>query len=124
MKWIIYTIGALFLLGGVTVAGYALMPAKASWTEDFTAYSQSLPDHDPLKQQLKPLILDGKLSLWELSQIHCKFETGCAMDNFLSSYMHVESVDMFASMTLEILKSQRLGRPHDQQSGEGTGSGI
>lgn len=107
MKWIVYVLGSLLLLGGLTVGGYVLMPNRASWAEDFTAYSQTLPAEAPLRQQMKPLLADGKLSLWELSQIHCEFKTGCTMDNFLSSYTHPDSLDMFATMTLEILKAQK-----------------
>ncbi|MCW8194527.1 hypothetical protein F6455_06985 [Proteobacteria bacterium 005FR1] len=124
MKWIIYSTGTLLLVGGLMVAGYILMPDKASWAESFTAYSQSLPEEDPLKNQLKPMLADGKLSLWELSQIHCKFETSCALDNFLSSYMNMKSIDMFASMSLEILKAQGQERSHNQMNNEGAGSDI
>lgn len=124
MKWALYTLGALLLVAGISVAGYALMPNKASWAENFTAFSQSLPAEDPLKKQLNPLLSDGKLSLWELSQIHCHIETACAMDNLLASYTHIKSVDIFAATTLAILKSQSTQSLDGQQNREGTGSGT
>lgn len=110
MKWLIYAPGAVLLLGALIFAGYFFMPEKASWAEEFSAYSQSLPADDPLREQLQPLLSDGKLSLWELSQLHCQFETSCTIDNFVSPYASPEASDMFAAMVLEILKAQRSQR--------------
>jgi hypothetical protein len=115
MKWAIYALGALGLVGGLIFAGYFMMPEKASWAEEFTEYSRSLPEDDPLRKQLQPMLSDGKLSLWELSQLHCQFETGCTVDSFVFTYANPEASDMFAAMALEILKAQRFQRADSQQ---------
>jgi len=122
MKWLLYTLGAVLVAGTLAAGAYKLMPDKASWAKDFSTFTQSLPEKDPLRQQLNPLLSDGKLSLWELSQIHCEFDTGCAIDIFLSSYTHAKSVDIFAATTLEILKKQQTQRSNSQQKSERTGS--
>jgi hypothetical protein len=116
MKWTMYTLGALLLVGGLMFAGYSLMPTKPSWAKEFAEYSQSLPEDASLRQELQPLLSDGKISLWELSQLHCQYETGCTIDSFLSTYTNPEASDMFAEMVLAILKA-RGARSSDSQQG-------
>lgn len=99
----------VILLCVFTVLGiYLFMPAKSTWADDYRQHANSLANDDPLRKTLDPLLADGELSIWEISQLHCGEDRICQMNNFTEVLLSPQSAEMFAQTVLVVLKKQEV----------------
>ena len=99
---------AVILLCVCTAVGMSNMPTKSAWADNYRQYASTLAIDDSLRQTLDPMLADGKLSIWEISRIHCGEASGCRLNNFAEVLMSPQSADMFAQTVLASLKYQKL----------------
>src|SRR5690349_3666691 len=109
MKKVVIASAIVALLCGSVVLAVVFMPAKSEWANDYRLYASTLEPDDPINQELAPMLADGTLTIWEISQVLCGDSYGCRLNNFADILLSPEAADMFAQTVLVSLKHRKAG---------------
>lgn len=88
----------------LAVGVYFYMPEKSSWADNYSQLADSVHTSDPIHAVLNDALSDGKLSVWEISMIHCGEVVSCRINNVTDVLLSPSSADMFAETVLASLQ--------------------